>query len=547
MKNIVACIAVILIQHLSYAAETKTNSTIKNVTVFLNGAQVNREANIKLNKGLNYFSFDSLSPSINVNSLQISGKGDFIILDTKYSLIQPDYNNPTTKVPEKYTLQQKIIQDSIDFVNFDLEELKFKKDVLTAEKQLLIGNGSMKSDSLALLKDALAFFREKYNDINGALIEVKKEEYKVQKRLNKLNEQLTKLNNEIAQLYNKPLKPNHKVVVTVQSEYATSGKLALNYMVSNASWSPSYDLRANNITTPVELTYKANVYQNTGEKWENVDLKLSTNNPYKSKTKPVLPTWYLNYYNPNNYYKKSATYGGLAQPTSAMKEVDDLFLDEEMQKAESSAMYSSMTESFTNIEYSISIPYTIDSDGQNHVVAIKEEELKAKYEYYLVPKMDANAFLVASINGFEELNLLPASANIYFAGTYIGQTMINTQITGDSLNIDLGREERITAQRKLVKKDEKDKLLGNDKTKFFNYEITLKNNLVNTIDLVVEDQVPISNDKDIKVDITNKGKAELKEPTGALIWKFDLPGKTSKKLNFAYNVQYPKDKSLALN
>ncbi len=547
MKNIVACIAVILIQHLSYAAETKTNSTIKNVTVFLNGAQVNREANIKLNKGLNYFSFDSLSPSINVNSLQISGKGDFIILDTKYSLIQPDYNNPTTKVPEKYTLQQKIIQDSIDFVNFDLEELKFKKDVLTAEKQLLIGNGSMKSDSLALLKDALAFFREKYNDINGALIKVKKEEYKVQKRLNKLNEQLAKLNTEIAQLYNKPSKPNHKVVVTVQSEYATSGKLALNYMVSNASWSPSYDLRANNITTPVELTYKANVYQNTGEKWENVDLKLSTNNPYKSKTKPILPTWYLNYYNPNNYYKKSATYGGLAQPTSTMKEVDDLFLDEEMQKAESSAMYSSMTESFTNIEYSISIPYTIDSDGQNHVVAIKEEELKAKYEYYLVPKMDANAFLVASINGFEELNLLPASANIYFAGTYIGQTMINTQITGDSLNIDLGREERITAQRQLIKKDEKDKLLGNDKTKFFNYEITLKNNLVNTIDLVVEDQVPISNDKDIKVDITNKGKAELKEPTGALIWKFDLPGKTSKKLNFTYNVQYPKDKSLALN
>lgn len=547
MKNTVACIAVILIQHLSYAAETKTNSTIKNVTVFLNGAQVNREANIKLQKGLNYFSFDSLSPSINVNSLQISGKGDFIILDTKYTLVQPDYNNPTTKVPEKYTLQQKLIQDSIDFMNFDLEELKFKKDVLTAEKQLLIGNGSMKSDSLALLKDALAFFREKYNDINGALIKVKKEEYKVQKRLNKLNERLTKLNNEIAQLYNKPLKPKHKVVVTVQSELATSGKLALNYIVSNASWSPSYDLRANNITAPVELTYKANVYQNTGEKWENVDLTLSTNNPYKSKTKPVLPTWYLNYYNPNNYYKKSATYGGLAQPTSSMKEVDDLFLDEEMQKAESSAMYSSMTESFTNIEYNISIPYTIDSDGQNHVVAIKEEELKAKYEYYLVPKMDANAFLVASINGFEELNLLPASANIYFAGTYIGQTMINTQITGDSLNIDLGREERITAQRKLVKKDEKDKLLGNDKTKFFNYEITLKNNLSSPINLVVEDQVPVANDKEIKVDITNKGKADLKETTGALIWKFDLLAKTSKKLNFAYNVQYPKDKSLALN
>src|SRR5690606_28093493 len=170
------------------------------------------------------------------------------------------------------------------------------------------------------------------------------------------------------------------------------------------------------------------------------------------KVKPTLPTWYLDYYNPNNYYKENTVYGGVTQPSANTRTIGDLSTDEleqKLDKAGSSAMYSSMTESFTNIEFNISIPYSIESDGQNHVVAIKEDQLEAQYTYYMVPKMDVNAFLVASINGFEELNLLPAMANIYFGGTYIGQTMINTSITGDSLSIDLGREERITAERKL--------------------------------------------------------------------------------------------------
>ncbi|MCB9365461.1 MAG: mucoidy inhibitor MuiA family protein [Flavobacteriales bacterium] len=547
MKKIIVCIATILSVVSVFAIDnTSVNSKIKNVTVFLNGAQINREATFKLNKGMNYISFDSLSPNINANSIQTSGKGDFIILDTKYLVDQPNYNNPQSVIPEHIQLQIDLLKDSIDNISFDLEGLRFRKEVLETEKQLLVGNKSMKSDSLALLKDALSFLREKYNNINTALIATKKEEYKTNKRLAKLNERLTKLNNDVLTKYtNKPLKPNHKVVVTVQSELPSTGKLAINYMVSNASWSPSYDLRANNINEPIALTYKANVYQNTGENWDNVTLKLSTNNPYKSKTKPVLPVWYLNYYNPLNY-SRSTTLGGVAQPKYKEDMAKSVAMDD-MMDAESSAMYASMTETFSNVEFNLSIPYSINSDGQNHMVAIKEDKLDAKYNYYVVPKMDENAFLVANIKGFEELNLLPAAANIYYDGTYIGQTMINTNVTGDSLAIDMGREERIVAKRKLAKKDEKDQLLGSDKVKSFNYELTLKNNLISTIDLIVEDQIPVTSDKEIKIETTNLGKADFNKESGMLVWKFALAGKSTKKLGFSYNVQYNKDKSLALN
>lgn len=544
MRTIIACICFILVaSNLKANNKTTLNSKIKNVTVFLNGAQINREATVNLAKGVYEFCFDSLPISINQNSVQVSGKGDFIILDTKYMVTQPDYNSKPI-LPEHITKLLNQLNDSIEMVSYQMEELKNIKQVLETEKQFLITNKTITTDSLPVLKDAFVFFREKYNDINNKLLQTKKNEASQQKKLTNLNERLAKLNQEIALNYaSKPKQPNHKVIVTVKSDLPSNGKLILSYMISNASWSPSYDLRANLLNEPVELTYKAMIYQNSGENWDDVKLKLSTNNPYQSKTKPVLPVWYLNYY--NNYTRvQTATFGGLAQPMSkaeqSLEEMDKLA------DSESAAYYTTMTESFTNVEFNISIPYNIPSDGEQHTVAVKEEKLKVEYNYFMVPKMDNNAFLVANIKGFEELNLLPASANIYFDGTYIGQTMINPAVTGDSLAIDMGREERITVKRTALKIEEKDKLLGSDKIKNYGFDMVIRNNLSSNINLIVEDQIPVSNDKEIMVTLKNKDNATLNENTGMLVWKFNLATKETKKLNYNYEIKHPKDKQLAL-
>ena len=220
-----------------------------------------------------------------------------------------------------------------------------------------------------------------------------------------------------------------------------TGILNVNYLVNGASWSPKYDIRATGINQPVELTYKANVYQNSGENWENVKLKLSTNNPNKSKVKPVLPVWYLNYYTPRyaNTRATKSIAGMAVTENEKYKETADEYgyMEDQLTSAQTSAFYATMNENLTNIEFDLSIPYTIPSDGQNHLVAVKNEKLDAKYQYYMVPKLDKDAFLVADIKGFEELSLLPAKANIYFEGTFVGKTMLNPNVMGDSLAITL--------------------------------------------------------------------------------------------------------------
>ncbi len=553
MKKLITAIIIIVITQVSYAVnETMVNSTIKNVTVFLNGAQVFRKAKVNLRKGVTEVVFDSISSNINANSIQVSGRGNYVILDTKYKVVQPSSNPTPPKIPKEILAKIRLIQDTIDMVNFDLEEIKYKKDVLELEKGLLVGNKSVKSDSLPLLKDAMQFFREKYNNINATLIAVKKQEYLLHKKKTAIQNRLNKINDDNNKKYiAKAAYPKYQIVVTVSSDEIVAGTIDVNYLVNNASWSPKYDLRASGVNSPVELTYKANVYQNSGENWKNVNLKLSTNNPYKSKVKPTLPVWYMNYYNPNNYYQKNRKkgyFGGAVMPN----EMNDTKLDfeekeEQLGPAQTSAYYATMNQNMTNIEFDISIPYTIPSDGQNHMVAVKTEKLDAKYQYYMVPKLDKDAFLVADVKGFEELNLLPAQANIYFEGTYIGETMLNPDVMGDSLAVTMGRDERLSIRRKLIKEEEKEKFMADTKIKYFTYELAVKNNRINNVDIIVEDHIPISNIEDIKVGLLSHNKAKYNEQTGMLSWKFNLGAKQNKKIEFKYSVQFNKDKQLALN
>lgn len=551
MKKLIALLLVVATGNCFAATEEVTvSSKVNHVTVFLNGAQVFRKAKINLKKGISEVIFDSISSGIDANSIQVNGKGNYIILDTKYKVVQPNANPTPPEIPHDILVKIRQISDSLDMVNFDLEEVRFRKDVLELEKQLLIGNKSMKSDSLALLKDAMSFFREKYNDINATLIAVKKQEYLlnkkkagIEKRLNKIHE----INNK--KYLAKTAYPKYQIVVTVSADAPAYGSLDVNYLVTNASWSPKYDLRADGVNSPVELTYKANVYQNSGENWNDVMLTLSTNNPYKSKVKPVLPVWYLNYYNPNNYYNRRDKDYQLGRAVEPMQksQMEMLADEEDLAPALTSAYYASMNENMTNIEFSLSIPYSIPSDGQNHLVAIKNEKLDAKYQYYMVPKLDKDAFLVADVRGFEELNLLPAEANVYFEGTYIGSTMLNPNVTGDSLAVTLGRDERLSINRKLLKQEEKEKFLADSKIKYFTYELIVKNNRINDVDIIIEDQIPMSTLDDIKVGLLSSDKAKYVEETGMLTWSFKLLAKENKSMKFKYSVQYDKDKQLAFN
>lgn len=543
------------------------NSKIKKVTVFLNGAQVMREGNFTLQSGVSEVIFNNVSAYVDANSIQARGLGEFTIMDVKYKVHYPQPDpvvNDPHQMPADVVRKIKFLTDSIETQNYALEEIRTKLEVRTMEKNMLLNNGTVKgvgkvNDSIALLKDAMAYFHTKMTEINLDIFKMKKEEKMAVKKVTDMNQRLTALNNWSAKTNLKQqviAGPNYQIVVSVNAEKSALAKVELSYLVAQAGWTPSYDLKAKDLNAPVELSYKGQVYQNTGEDWDNVNLTLSSSNPYLAQTKPILSTWYISYYAPYTYqsqnlYQKAQGYEdyykeGLKKDRAESAAYGGVPAMQEKLNASTADQFTTTTQNMISAEFEIKLPYTIKSNNEPHLVSIAKESLKAEYVLALVPKMEKNAFLVASISNWEDLNLLPARANIYYDGTYVGQSFIDPMAMEDTLRLAMGRDNNITAIRKKQKDKEKEKILGDTKTKDIAYEINVKNTHGYNVDIVIEDQIPVSNVQDIKVELLEKGKAAHNETTGMLTWKSKVKAGGNEKVNFAYSIKFNKDKQLSL-
>ncbi len=205
-----------------------------------------------------------------------------------------------------------------------------------------------------------------------------------------------------------------------------------------------------------------------------------------------------------------------------------------------------INENPTNISFDIKLPYIIPNDGKTYVVDINQYDVPATYRYYCVPKIDPDAFLTAEITNWEELNLLPGEANLFFEGTFVGKSSLNPNRTQDTLFLSLGRDKSIVIERTKQKDFNKRPFIGANRTETRTFEIAIRNKKTQTIHLTLEDQVPLSTDKDIEVEVETDKEAKKNNDTGAVTWELDLPPATEKKLLLKYQVKYPKDRTLVL-
>lgn len=264
--------------------EVKLETSIEKVTVFLQGAQIIREGTINIPKGKSLLTVESLSPYIDGKSLQVSGEGDFTIISVNHRL---DYLDEMKKDKKVDSLQKRLenLDHQIAENKSRLEILKEKESLLDKNKDL---SGEKSSPSLDQLKQAINFYDKELSDI-------KKEAISVHERIKDLKLKKLRIDREIADVKQLKNTGSGKIEIRVQAKNQAKAHFNISYLVSNAGWFPNYDVRAKNVNTPIQLSYKADVYQNTGVDWDNVHLRFSNANPNESGVAPELSTWYLNY------------------------------------------------------------------------------------------------------------------------------------------------------------------------------------------------------------------------------------------------------------
>ncbi len=699
MKSLILFLA--LSPFLIFSNDRKIPSKIKEVTVYVSGAEIKRSAICSLPSGTSEITLTGLSTEIDEGSIQLSGLQSVSILSMSYAV---NYLVKTESHPEtvKWEAEIKTIQKRIAMLKNGIAGLENEEQLIATNR--LIGSDAQELD-LEKLKQVSVYYRKR-------IAEIKNEIFEAHLEIDLLNMDLGQLGKQLAESSDAPRKQQGEIHIKFDAPVPTVLDLEISYTVQNAGWIPTYDIRSTSLNAPLQMSYKANVYQKTGVDWTDVKMTLSTGNPKMNITKPNLGIKYLDFVNgyqknyPNTVKKRRYVYnpmvkkvvGTVTDPdgsplpgcnvmikgtrlgtqtdfdgrfsleiphgqelvfsylghktmelpiyssvmntsleedaqmleevvvtgmgidrnnslgyavteisqesalqgkvagvqvrgTSSLGNHGKLTIEEpklplyiidgipvdsytegdldenEIQSIEvlngenATALYgsrgnngavmvttrkSTMKEELTDTKFVSNKSYTILSNGDLTAIGINTFELKAQYEYLAAPIINENVFLTASFTDWEQYNLLPGEANIYFAGSYAGKTTLDPYTVKKEMVVSLGMDPNITVNRKQRKNFKSRSFTGSNRILDRTYDLEVKNNKSVSIDLKLMDRIPISQHKEIKVENLVTNDAEFEDKKGFLVWKLKLSGMEQSTKSFSFQVKYPKHRNISL-
>lgn len=510
-----------------------TSAKTKAATVYFSGAELSQTTSVNLPAGTSEIVIKNVADYLNESTVQIGAPNSLTVLSVQFtqnyiSEYEIDESNPVIKR----------FRDSITYVQKEIKKIQIDKYSHQQTIEMLDQNKAVGGANTGLnvseLMKLVEYYKAKRTELDNAIVTLSERETKWNKTLTDLNNKLV-INTQKEDKLSKG-----KLILQVMNEVAGNVNLDVSYITNSASWQPFYDLRAESINSPINLMYKAKVIQSTGIDWKKVKLTLSSGNPNQNNVAPLLQAWFLRYGYPANY-------GKYMNDDAKSNQLETVVISsangiKRKDKESSISNYTEIVEGQLNVSFDIDIPYDILSNGKAHSVALKDLKLPATYKYYAVPKVEKEAFLLAELNDYSKYNLLPGEANIIFEGMYVGKTVINPNQTQDTLNLSMGRDKKISIKREKVVDKSGTKFLSSYKEQTFTYDIIVRNNKKEEINMLLKDQYPLSTDKEMTVELLNKDGAKANEETGVLTWEIKLKPNETKKYRISYKIKYPKDK-----
>ena len=611
----------------------KVTPSIKHVTVFTNGAQVERSLSVNLLAGEQVITFTGLSPYTDVKSMQIKARGKLTVLGVNYRTIHPDSLQRVKQLREA----EKLVKSTDE----KERELKAQLEVVNAQLEMVKTNSSIGNRTTVT---PLANIKELNNYYAQETLELKKKAIAIDQELEKLAEIREKQEKTVDSIARIKLKTMTEADLTLQVAQAGKVEFDLTYYVRNAGWYPTYDLRSEGLGLPLQLSYKANMFQNTKEEWNNIPVTLSSANPSRSNIAPELRTYWIDYgklaprydnelgtegsvsgvvldeegepligcsvmvvgtslgtvTDVNGRYSialprgksqlRFAYVGYLSQTSSVngstlnvrMKEdsaalqevvvigygvskkgrgktsrkredasmiegkVPGVAVSKEPEMPESELIAVNEQRAQFGYEFEIKQPLTLLSDGKTTTTEIARYQLPATYQYLGIPRADKDAFLVADATDWQQYSLLEGEANVYFENSFIGKTVLDPTVANDTLHFSLGRDNGIRMQRTKVSARSTRRLLASNQEQDMTWRITVKNSRKEAVSLLLQDQIPVSQNSNITVTTEELSGGQLDKSTGIIVWQLQLQPNEQREFIVQYRVKYPKNRQLTI-
>lgn len=504
------------------------SAKIDTVIVYSNQVVVVRTATVTLN-GSTEITLPGLPGALDNNSVRVRAPG----LRIGEVQIKPGYLAEPTPEVKRLENRVRALEDSLRILEDEAAVLKAKEDFLNSIKlgtpEIIareLHEGKVAPESW---RGALNFVAEELTKVKIRAITLSREQTETRKRLDAARQELTDA---------RALIENRKLLRFVAEGEPGSYRLVIAYSLPRAAnWQPYYELRAKPGTDQVEINYFARLSQRTGEDWEDVKIILSTATPSRELQPPQPYPWYLWLIEetPPRAVRAEAGYASeSAAPEDALKAAPAPGGEE-----------ISTVETGVSIQYVIPGRVSLKSGEQAKKLPLKQITLPARFEYYTLPRASEKAFLTSQLANTSDLILLSGEVSTYVGDEYTGTTAIATVAPQESLELGFGIDDRIKVKRELVKTFKtRTGFLNKTERLQFIYRTTVENYNPKPIKIKIVEQVPVSQQKEIKVTITRlePKPSEQDEAQGTLTYTTEIPSGNKFEINLEYNVEYPAGK-----
>lgn len=548
MKKNLTIVALALCSVVTWAQKPVfTQAKLESARVYFNSAELTHKAKLKLPKGTSEVVITNVADYLNESSIQIGSISDVTVMSIQYSNRYVEEYDSAVDSP-----LIKPVRDSIKLVKAEIKKISNALNVENRTIDLLDANqqvGGESGTTTAEVMKMVDYYKTKR-------LQLVTEVDKLTEKKEILETKLSNLESKLAFNEGKDEKASKgKLIIQVMNDKEGDVPFQIKYLTQSASWKPFYDLRVDKINSPVKVVYKADVKQNSGIDWRGVNLSLTSGVANQSNVIPTWRTWFVDYRDVSyglqgkvaGIGSKKSNFRASYEMSTASADKDVAMLEEAVvYETKNVSNYTQVNESQLNVSFDISIPYTILSNGKSHSVSLNDFSIPAEYKYYVAPKLDLNAYLVATITDYGNYNLLAGEANVIFDGVYVGKTILNPANTEEEMKLNMGKDPKVTVTRVLMKDKSGTKVLSSKKTQNFVYDITVRNNKSEQVAIQVEDQYPLSNNTSIEVELTDTSSGVVDAEKGLVKWDLKLKANETKTLRFGYQVRSDKNQNLNL-
>ncbi len=541
MRYSPAVLALFLVRLCAQTLSTDT-AKISEVTVYSDRAEVVKHLEGNLEAGEHVLNFDNLPGSADLSSVRVQGKGDFALIDIKAETIQTT-DTADTRLKEledkKEELSKQLKELNMSDARINNRKAALEKILTRLTTTAATATAPAEMDT-AKWSSYLQFHNESLEKCDKEIFANAQTTLGVQKEINRIVREIENMNVQRVKYRN-----TAKIKIDVKKSGVI--QLDVSYIVHGPSWRPSYDVRANTVQGNLELTYNAEVRQSTGEDWKGVALKLSTAQPGVGGREPHLSPWFINKQQPIVALGASAPMAkGLARRQDQMMNAYVAADESGKDVAEMSVAGATVVTGATAETFIIDRTADVLSDNKVAKVNITKQNFPTVYRYSSVPKLSPHVYLKAKAKNKSDFTLLPGQTSIFLDGAFVANASLDLVPAGQEFWTYLGVDPSVKVERKeLGRREETSGIFGKKTVRtVYDNVFKIKNSKSTAIELVVWDQIPISDHEDIKVVLEEpkyeKDSENLKMSDGKLLeWRFNLKPDEKKDVPFRFAIERP--------